>query len=393
MSTIDAVPHNECVGCALCHDVCPVGAIEMQSDGKGFLQPVIDQDACVDCGKCASRCPLLCYEVDTSIKSPLKSFAAYSKNESTRYLSTSGGAFSELAECVLKADGIVVGAAYGDEFSIVHRAVETSEDLELLRQSKYAQSDTSGIFRLVKAMLKEGKIVLFAGTPCLVSALYSYVGERGSGLITVDFLCLGVNSPWVYREYLSSLEEKYGSKVSRIWFKNKELGWNRFSTRVDFVNGRTYRKDRATDGFMRGYIVHPLYIREGCTRCRFKGMPHRSDITLGDFWGVEKVIPEIDSRDGVSVIFANSPQGCELVEAAEGSLSLWPVSFDAAVRSENRNAIAQSVVLDRRSDQFYADLKRYGFVKAIKRNASDKPVVRVKRAIKWFFNAIGIGGR
>lgn len=393
MSTIEIVPRNECMGCALCHDVCPTDAIGMQSDDKGFPQPAIDHDACVNCGKCAARCPLLCYEVDASIESPLGSFAAYSKNENIRYLSTSGGAFSELASCVLNDGGIVVGAAYDNEFSIYHRAVETLEDLALLRQSKYAQSDTSGIFRLVGVMLEKGRTVLFAGTPCLVSALYSFVGENRRGLITVDFLCLGVNSPWVYREYLSSLEEKYGSRVSRVWFKNKELGWNRFSTRVDFANGRIYREDRATDGFMRGYIVHPLYIREGCTHCHFKGMPHRADITLGDFWGVEKVIPDIDSKSGVSVVFANSPQGSELIKAAEGDLLLWPVPFDAAVRLENHNAIARSVVLDKRSGQFYADLKRYGFAKAVKRNASDRPVVRAKRAIKRFLGAIINGGR
>lgn len=377
----EVVSASDCTGCAACACICPTGAISMLPDEKGFLRPHVDEAACITCGKCAVRCPVAKRENKATLAPVKQVYAAYSRSEEIRYMSTSGGLFTELATSVLAANGIVFGAAYDKDNKIVHTRVEKLEDLAKLRQSKYAQSDKGRSYAEAGKQLKAGRTVMFAAAPCEIAALKSVVGNPDN-LITLDFLCLGCNSPMVYRKYLESLEGEAGSRASRVWFKNKELGWNRFSTRVDFENGTKYRKDRDTDGFMRGYIVHPLYVRPCCEHCRFKGTPHDSDVTLGDFWGIEDIIPGIDSSHGVSVVFVNSQRGSMLFDSALPRLVCHEVPFEKSLTPSNMNALVNCVKLDPRSDRFYRDLHARGFAYAISKNASDSAFVRIKRAVK-----------
>ncbi len=353
----------------------------MQPDKKGFLCPCVDENACVSCGKCVQSCPVLSSSPDSALTPVMHTYAAYSRNEDTRYLSTSGGLFTELATEVLLEGGAVFGAAYDKDNQIAHILVEDIGDLPRLRQSKYAQSDKKETYLEAKRLLDAGRKVLYAAAPCEIAALKTLVGDPAN-LFTVDFLCLGCNSPLVYRKYLESLERNAGSRVAKVWFKNKEISWNQFSTRVDFDDGSVYREDRDTDGFMRGYIVHPLYVRECCERCRFKGTPHGSDVTLGDFWGVERVLPDIDTSHGVSVVFVNTTRGVGLFEDAASRLVWNEVPFEQALTPANMNALTRCVKLDSRSESFYADLAAHGFDYAIRRNASDSFLLRAKRLIR-----------
>lgn len=377
----NAITALECTGCEACANICPVKAISMRPDERGFRHPYVDDGVCISCGKCVAACPVFGRDRRASLEPVEHVYAAYSKNKETRYMSTSGGMFTELATNVLQAGGVVFGAAYGKDNAIFHTCVESADDLPKLRQSKYAQSDKGDSYAAAKKYLEAGRTVMFSAAPCEIAALKSIVGNPGN-LITVDFLCLGCNSPMVYRKYLESLEREADSRATRVWFKNKELGWNRFSTRVDFENGTQYRKDRETDGFMRGYIVHPLYVRPCCEHCLFKGTPHDSDITLGDFWGVEDVIPGIDSSHGVSVVFVNTRRGSKLFERVISSLECHEVSFEEALTPANMNALLNCVKRDSRSNRFYKDLQVHGFAYAIRRNASDALLVRCRNKIR-----------
>ncbi|WP_304425675.1 Coenzyme F420 hydrogenase/dehydrogenase, beta subunit C-terminal domain [uncultured Adlercreutzia sp.] len=379
---VRAIDPSACVGCSVCNDVCPTDAIAMKPDERGFLHPQISDERCIGCGRCLRLCPVPDGAYRPAADAPLACYAAYAKNDDIRYESTSGGLFTALADSVLDQGGVVFGAAYGDCFVIRHEAARSRSELGRLRQSKYAQSDKRGIYHEVKTLLKDGLPVLFAGCPCETYALQKYLGGQPDNLLIVDFLCLGVNSPQVFAEYLEALAGKYHSEIKQVWFKNKELGWNRFSTRVEFENGRVYRKDRDNDPYMRGYIVHPLYVRTSCTNCQYKAMPHPSDITLGDYWGVESVLPEVDTRDGVSVVFVNSERGAKLMTGAKGRLEFWEVSYEDTKTRQNSNAMTKSVVLDSRSASFYEDLRRYGFLEAIERNAPDPWLPKVKRLVK-----------
>lgn len=172
-------------------------------------------------------------------------------------------------------------------------------------------------------VVRSYKPLLFAGTPCQCAGLKAYLGKDYENLFLCDFICRGVNSPLVYLSYLRELEERYGSKVKRVWFKNKTFGWNNFATKIIFEDGQKYIADRETDPFMLGYIKSKttLYMRDSCYQCRFKGIGRMTDITLADFWGVEKQYPDIDSYNGVSLVLIHTEKGNTIFNLSSKNIS------------------------------------------------------------------------
>lgn len=241
---IDGLNKNKCTGCSACYNICPKDAIKMKEDRAEFLFPEIDYDKCIKCNLCEKVCPSMSNQecLEDRFKEPIVK-AAWSKDENIRINSTSGGLFSELAKGFMKEkETFVVGAIYNKEFLVEHYITNQMKDLELLRQSKYVQSDKKNVFSEIKNLLNKNKRVLFVGAPCEVMGLYSFLRKKYENLYTIDFLCLGTNSPKVYRKFLETLEKKYNSKIKRVWFKNKTYGWNLFSTKVEFENGKSYLK-------------------------------------------------------------------------------------------------------------------------------------------------------
>lgn len=320
---------DQCTGCAACANICPKKAITMRPDESGFIKPVIQQELCINCGCCEKACPVLHPVPPKGNTDSPAIYAAWSLDGSTRYKSTSGGAFSELCKGIYARGGAVVGAAYDEDMMIRHVVTTNVQELDLIRQSKYAQSEIGDVFRQIKKLLLEDREVLFCGCPCQVAGLFSYLGKPYEKLYTVDFICRGSNSPKAYRKWLDMLETKYHARATRVWFKNKECGWNRFSTRVDFENGKVYRKDRYHDLFMKGYLEKNLYIRPSCAQCPFKGLPRMADITLADFWRVDK---KLDADMGTSMVVINNERGAQLLEACKYQLFLQERTLDEALK-------------------------------------------------------------
>lgn len=320
---------DQCTGCAACANICPKKAITMRPDESGFIKPVIQQELCINCGCCEKACPVLHPVPPKGNTDSPAIYAAWSLDGSTRYKSTSGGAFSELCKGIYARGGAVVGAAYDEDMMIRHVVTTNVQELDLIRQSKYAQSEIGDVFRQIKKLLLEDREVLFCGCPCQVAGLFSYLGKPYEKLYTVDFICRGSNSPKAYRKWLDMLETKYHARATRVWFKNKECGWNRFSTRVDFENGKVYRKDRYHDLFMKGYLEKNLYIRPSCAQCPFKGLPRMADITLADFWRVDK---KLDADMGTSMVVINNERGAQLLEACKDQLFLQERTLDEALK-------------------------------------------------------------
>lgn len=378
-------PKEICTGCAACNNICPETAISMQSDNEGFDYPYIDELKCVKCGLCEKVCPVLHkYENTRSTEKP-KIFAAWSLDEKTRLSSTSGGVFSELAKLVFENDGVAAGARYNENNDIEHFIINNVNELDKLRQSKYAQSRIGLIYVRLKDYLDAGKEVLFCGAPCQNAALASYLKRDYDSLITCDFICKGVNSPKVYRKYLDMLEKKYKSKVETVHFKNKTFGWNRFSTKVNFENGEYYLKDRYSDLFMVGYIEKNLYLRPSCHNCFYKGLPRVSDITLGDFWGLKEKHPELDEDKGTSVVFLNTQKGLDFFERLNGTVFKRECVIEdvlggnlcldsSAPAHKNRQAFFESLdtlPFDKLIKKYggknkKAALKRFVYIKAVK---------------------------
>lgn len=312
---INIIDKIDCTGCNACGDVCPKDCITFKTDSEGFWYPEVDKEVCVNCHLCERVCPVISpadkikrYDV------PLV-YAAYTKDDCIRLDSTSGGIHSTLANYIYGINGFVGGAIYNDDHSVSHIVSNNPSDLVKIRSSKYLQSSLEGQFRQIKELLNNNQTVLYCGTPCQIQGLYKLLGKDYDNLITCDFICRGVNSPKVFAKYMEMLERQYGSKATKIKFKNKKWGWHNFSLRVNFANGQEYCKDRYHDPFFVGYLQSGCFTRPACYECKFKGFPQKSDITLADFWGIEKLDKSMDQDKGTSLVLINSDKGWNLFNA------------------------------------------------------------------------------
>lgn len=351
----------DCCGCNACGDVCNHNAITFKTDIEGFWYPEIDEDKCVDCGLCEKVCPIINIKdlKKNDAPTPFHTIAAINKNMQVRWNSTSGGAFSALADNIFKKGGYVGGAVYDENF-LVHQIVsDKSDDLPKLRSSKYLQSNAEGFYLAVKNALKTGKPVLVCGTPCQMAGLRVFLHKDYDNLIIVDFICRGVNSPKVYRAYLDSLEKKYGSKVVYVKAKNKELGWRNLTRKVTFANGQSYYGIHMQDDFRRGYHTN-VFCRPSCYACQFKGFPRIADITIADYWGIEKVDKNLDNNIGTSMILINSKKGETYFKEIKDDLEYRETAFESIFGGNI--ALRKSIEpakIDRKS--FFEDLDNHDF--------------------------------
>ena len=309
---IDKLPANECCGCSVCHDACPKGAIRMVEDIEGFKHPQIDPELCIHCDLCEKACPVLnAAEVSRAEFETPDCYAANHKSYEVRFRSTSGGVFSALADQMYREGGYVGGAAKY-ESGVVRQVVSNSPaDLPRLRRSKYVQSDAQGYYAEIRRLLKAGEKVLAVGTPCMIAGLNNFLKKDYENLVTVDFVCNNVTSTKLNR-YVRDYEERMmGSKIVYMHAKDKEISWHALTNRYDLRNGKTvYQKGRdGGNGFAnRVYHAH-LAGRLSCTTCPFKGFPRYADISLGDYWGVEKHHPALFDDMGTSLVMVNSAKG------------------------------------------------------------------------------------
>lgn len=351
---------ENCMGCGACRNVCPVDAIRLAPDEEGFSYPQVDETVCIRCGKCIQVCPLIHpAPVPPDRADPPPVLAAWNRDPAIRLQSTSGGVFSALAEAVFRSGGRVAGAVFAPDHTVHHRVASEPEALKALRSSKYLQSDTRLVFREIRDELKAGRRVLAVGAPCQIAGLYAFLGGDHEGLVTCDFICRGVNSPKAFTRYMDLLEAENGGRAVHIHFKDKARGWHRFSTRVEFDNGRVYVQDRYHDLFMRGYLEANCFIRPACHECRFKGSKRAADLTLGDFWGLDKAHPEWDSNEGTSLVMVNSGKGRRLFQEAGEQLQSHAAATELA-RAGNP-ALLESVPPGPNREAFFRDLDRYSF--------------------------------
>ncbi|MDD3346609.1 polysaccharide pyruvyl transferase family protein [Oscillibacter sp.] len=301
--------HSLCTGCGACMSGCPKDAISMERDREGFSYPVVNGEKCVHCGRCTAVCPLL-HERE---KGPLPAvYAAWHKDDGIRKDSTSGGAFTALAEYVLEGGGVVYGAAFDAKQHLRHVACFRKEELWRLRGAKYVQSDLGDTFREIRAAL-ENRPVLFTGTPCQVDGLYRYLGSRPENLTTCDLVCHGVPSPGVWEDMARSIEHRKGKKLQAVRFRNKVTGWkdSHFTTVYDDGTVDTAPLFRTEYGRAFG---RSLFLRPSCHHCAYTSMTRPGDFTLGDFWGLRpEELPDEQSR-GVSLLMVNTPHASHIFD-------------------------------------------------------------------------------
>lgn len=353
---ISITDKSKCCGCCACVDACAHKAISLQTDIEGFWYPVVNKAQCVECGLCEKACPELNI---TELKKndypkPAKTIAAIHRNMKIRWDSTSGGAFTALADAMYRQGGYVSGAIYNDDFSVRNFISNNPEDLVKIRSSKYLQSKAEGVYAEIRSLLRKGEKVLACGTPCQMAALRSFLRKDYENLIIVDFICRGVNSPKVYRKYLDSLERKYGGKVVYVKAKNKELGWRNLTRKVVFDNGEVYYGVRMEDDFRRGYHTN-VFCRPSCYTCQYKGFPRIADITIADFWGIEKVDKNLDNNIGTSMILLNSQKGEKYFELVKDDLEYKEAKFESILAGNGALSSPLSAPKINR-EQFFNDL-------------------------------------
>ncbi len=311
------VKKKECCGCGACVDVCRKDAVRMVIDREGFRYPKIDRELCVDCGRCKDVCPV-------KKMSPIKErsrqyFAVQAKDENVRYASSSGGMFPILAEYVFRQQGVVFGAAYDKNMRVVHREIRSREELDSVKRTKYVQSSMKGIYRKIETRLKEEQWVLFCGTPCQTEGLRLYLKQPYPRLILADLVCYGVPSPGIWGDYVKHLEEKHGGKMTDFSFRDKRMR-DSGHTCAYVIDGQEYSGSLYADEYCGMYFTNHI-LRPSCHDCKFCTVERNSDITIGDFWGIEKVKPEIDDGMGTSLVILHTEKARDIWEAVRDEVS------------------------------------------------------------------------
>ena len=377
------IDREYCTGCGACAQSCPVDAICFHPDQKGFPYPLIDEERCIECGKCHLVCQL---HQPESVNEILGAFAVQHLDADVLKESSSGGVFSAAASYFLMDEGIVYGCVFDETCTAVYRRVSSVEDMIRMRGSKYVWADASPCYRSVKADLEAGRKVLFCATPCQVSGLILYLGKCYSNLYTIDFLCGGPPSPYVFEKYIQSFTSAEERKQLNFKFRDKEKNGTGYC--ISYIqNGNKHYCGPLTSSYL--YLFsNKLVQRNACYHCSFRGTHRIADATMGDFWGAKEAFPEWDDKAGISLLLINSKKGNDILEIVKKSCKVAAASVeDVAKKNILRldNSIKRIPIPNDR-EPFFALLEKKGWKKASLRYTLTKK--RIKKMLKNGFQTI-----
>ena len=364
-----------CTGCYSCFNACPQKCIEMEMDGSGFLYPKIDLVSCIKCQKCINACPILTINKESTFT---KSYYGYNHNNELRLLSSSGGIFIEIARWIIRSKGVVFGAAFDKDLNVIHKKCDNERDLVELVGSKYVQSKIDYIFTCVKKELKNGSLVLFAGTPCQIAGLVTFLGKKPSNLYLLDIICHGVPSPFVWQKYKEYICDEFNSSIKNVDFRNKDLGWDKYSIKIDFANGKSLIEPASTNKYYLAYAMG-MTIRRSCANCSFKQNNRMSDITLGDFWGIENYFPGTDLSKGYSIILVHNEKGNYLLNTIKDHIFCQEINIEDAAKSNS--SLFYSTKISPLSEKFIKSAKTKRFDLTFNKYCGDNLLAKIRRKI------------
>ena len=390
---------DACCGCGACAAKCPKGCIGMRADGYGFLRPEVDAGACVGCGGCDLVCPVLAKRPKDCNEAVLW---AKSKDESERLSSSSGGIFALLAHDALATGGVVCGAAWEPGCKGVrHVLVETEDGLDAVLRSKYVQSKIGrAVYEGMRAALRAGRRVLFAGTACQVAGVRAYLGKLADsdGFLAVDVICHGVPSPLLWEKWATWRERRAGAPLCGVNMRSKTTGWLSYSASYAYAHdaekdGRAVCDGSvfADDWYFKAFLSNAS-LRSSCLQCPAK-RSCGSDITLGDFWGVQSAHPEVEYEGGVSAVLCNTAKGLPAIDAVKPRVEWGESSLEKVL--PGNPSLVRSVAPYGKRNEFLGDLGggmgidelmgKYDFKPTLQQRVRGK-LGRVKRRLKKLFS-------
>ena len=358
---------ENCVGCGACKTVCKVDAVSLIKNYGGFIKSYIDSNKCVDCGLCKKACPV----INIPQKNNLQKVLAFKAEDRIRQNATSGGVASALAERVINNGGSVYGASLDDEFNLKHIRINCIEDIALIQGTKYIQSDMTGVFDNLKTDLENGLPVLFTGTPCQVASLKNFVSLNNlstQNLYLCDIICHGVPSPKVFKDYIDWLGDAEKSKITKYYFRNKKFSWRGDSCSAETDTAQIIR-NKNVSAFMNLYYGNNITC-DACFNCKFTSQDRIGDLTISDFWGIEKDNPEFEDKLGVSMVLVNSQKGMELFSTLDGK------SVEANIENAKQPQLKNPVNKPDGYDEFWKTYKEKGIDYTVKKYAIPKTTLK-----------------
>lgn len=342
---------DACSGCSACVMKCPKHCITMQADNEGFLYPEVNRVDCIDCGLCEK----VCHELHPyQQRKPLNVYAAINNDEEIRLKSSSGGIFYLLAEKTISEGGVVFGARFDDEWQVILDYAETLEGMQPFMGSKYVQARTANAYKDAETFLKQGRIVLFSGSPCQIAGLHHYLQKEYENLKTVDFVCHGVPSPKVWQRYLDEVVTSGKQAINDVKFRNKSNGWKKFNIVLSYNHEEeTYSlcSWHQQNHYMRAFLSD-MILRPSCHECKAKQGSSHSDITIADFWGIHIEMPEMDDDKGTGLVLVNTGKGRNALDWSK----VTKKESSIEVASKNNGGLSSLTTPHPKRENFFAAL-------------------------------------
>ena len=369
----NVIEKDQCTGCGACWQRCPVHAIEMREDQEGFLYPLINEKICIDCKLCTRICPSV---KGPALQEPRHVYAVKHKDDEIRYNSTSGGVFTALSDAVLQAGGIIFGACFDKQMRVHHASASNTNERNRFRGSKYVQSDTLRTFQEARQVLNEGHWVLFTGTPCQISGLKAYLGKEYDKLVTCDLICHGVPSPTVFQEHLEYLKRRYGKSIVDYDFRAQ---WRGKHIKVQFCDGTEISDHRDILTFTNLFYTH-MILRPVCYRCQYAKTDRGSDITIADFWGIEREEPDFNDQVGISLVLINTAKGEKLFNKCGGVIDWRECTLDGCLQPQLQHPPYRPPG----RQEFWDDYKKLDFVHICKKYADYGFIASIRKLLyQW----------
>lgn len=373
----------DCCGCGACFNICPQQAIYIETDEYGYLFPNIIKEKCILCGLCEKVCPM---NAEVKLHKSYKAYAASLKDEGVKEKSASGGVFAGIARNILCQNGVIYGAAYGENQYVHHIGISREQDLAKLQDSKYVQSDMENIYIDIKKQLLRGNKVLFSGTPCQVSALKLFLRKDYENLFTIDLICHGVPSYRLFFEGIHLVINK-GEQIKSVSFRNKSTGWG--TDGYIQTNKKKYKFDESKSSYYYYFLRSTLY-RDSCYKCKYATDKRPGDITIGDYWRIETAHPKfrklIDERGGVSCVLINSRKGEKLFDDNKDAFVFIESSVNAVVERNGRLNKDNSFQVPKERKELLDIYKNKGYLYLnkywIKKSRKERCVIKIKEIVR-----------